>query len=885
MKRLLLATLSCVALASVLLSASSGPGTALPPPSTGGVAAVETALKKLSTNKRLLIIGAHPDDENTALLALVARGMGGEAAYLSLSRGEGGQNLIGEELGVGLGLIRSQELAAARRLDGARQYFTRAYDFGFSRSLEETQRLWPKREILKDAVRVIRRFRPQVVFATFTGTERDGHGQHQESGVIAREAFRAAGDPEAFPELAAEGLLPWKPTMLVRSNWFDDKFAIHLATGGVEPLTGRSYNQIAMASRSLHRSQEMGRLQPAGPSETGAIWEAGGAGPDTTDLFGGVDTRLPGIADGVVDPVRRRQVAERLGSVEKLVEAARARLAPERLSSVVPDLVAAVGNLRAAQSLLASASSEEPAAAAILDEKLAAGETALAAAAGVTIDALAEAETAAPGESFAVTVQLWNAGEQPTEVESVSLQSPDGWKVAAAPAPAAKTVAGGTLAEWKLLASVPAGAPPTLPYFLKKPLQGALYDWSDAPPAVRGEPFQPAPLSASVTVRIGGASIALRREVTYRFRNEEFGEIRHSLRAVPTLEVAVEPDLLVWPMAQKQSRSLEVTVTSNTNEPVSGRIETTMPSGWTAGAPQSFALAKRGARTSLEIAIAPPASPRSGQYEMPVAAVLPDGERFASAIRIIDYQHIRPTPMPKRCAVALTAVDLKLPRVTSVGYVRGAADRVPEALAAIGVPLHLLTGRELEHGDLSRYDAIVIGSRAYETEPALPAANSRILDYARAGGLVIVQYQQYPFVEGRLSPDTIEISRPHDRVTDETAKVTLLEPSHPIFKSPNAIVPGDWEGWVQERGLYFAHSWGPSFRPLLAMNDPGQPEQKGGLLVATVGKGHYVYTGLAFFRQLPAGVPGAYRLFANLLAWRAGRDDFILPESTQLVPR
>src|SRR5262249_42184449 len=361
MKKLLLAVCGSALLASALFSLSSGPGAELPPPSTGGLAALEPALQKLSTNKRILVVGAHPDDENTALLALVARGMGGEAAYLSLSRGEGGQNLIGDELGVGLGLIRSQELAAARRRDGARQYFTRAYDFGFSKSLSESLRLWPKPEILKDAVRIIRRFRPQVVFATFTGTDRDGHGQHQEAGVVAREAFRLAGDPQAFPELAGEGLAPWAPTTLVRSNWFDDTNAIRLETGGVDPLSGYSYNQIAMASRSLHRSQEMGRIQPAGPSQTGAIWEAGGDGGKTKDLFAAVDTRLAGIASGIPDTARRAQIQDSLESVQKSVESIQGRLSPDRIAGLVPDLSAVVGKLRAARQSLRAEIPEETA--------------------------------------------------------------------------------------------------------------------------------------------------------------------------------------------------------------------------------------------------------------------------------------------------------------------------------------------------------------------------------------------------------------------------------------------------------------------------------------------------------------------------------------------
>ncbi len=867
MKRILLAVALLAVCASVF-SLSSGPGTALPPPSTGGITAVQLALKKLTTNKRVLVVGAHPDDENTALLALVARGMGGEAAYLSLSRGEGGQNLIGEELGVGLGLIRSQELAAARRLDGARQYFTRAYDFGFSKSLDEALRFWPRQEILKDAVRVVRRFRPQVVFATFTGTPRDGHGQHQESGVIAREAFLAAGDPSAFPELAAEGLPPWKPTTLVRSNWFDNGSGIHLPTGDVDPLTGRSYNQIAMAGRSLHRSQNMGRLQPLGPSETGAFWEAGGEGEATHDLFAGVDTRLPGIADGIPDADRRARIRERLASVERLAETARTRLAPDRLAAAVADLSAALRDLRAARALVHGDAAEESAAAAILDEKIEAAETAAAAAAGVAADALADAETAAPGGAFTVTVSLWNAGQEPLVVESVSLTSPDGWTVGPPTVPAPAGLAPGALSEWKLTATVPAGAPPTVPYFLRKPLQGAVYDWSDVAAAVRGEPFQPPPLSADIAVRVGGERVVLRREVTVRFRDEEFGEIRHALRAVPAVEVAVEPDLVVWSTEQKERRSLHVTVVSRTRLAASGKVEVAGPPGWSGGAPLAFTLARNGDKSSFEIPISAPASARAGKYELSVRAVLDGGEQFSSSVRLIDYRHIRPTAMPRTSAVALSVVDLKLPRVKAIGYVRGASDRVPESLASVGLPIQLLGPGELEHGDLSRYDAIVIGSRAYETEPALVASNRRILDYVRNGGLVIVQYQQYPFIEGHYAPTDLEIARPHDRVTDETAPVKILDPAHPIFTRPNRIAAGDWEGWVQERGLYFAHTWAPSFTPLLAMNDPDQPEQRGALLVAGVGKGHYVYTGLAFFRQLPAGVPGAYRLFCNLLAWK-----------------
>jgi len=853
-----------VCLLAALRALAASPGTEIGPPSTGGLTALDPLLQKLTNNSRLIVVGAHPDDENTALLALVSRKLGGEAAYLSLSRGEGGQNLIGEDLGVGLGLIRTQELLAARRLDGARQYFTRAYDFGFTRSLDETWKLWPKEVLLEDAVRVLRRFRPQVVFATFTGTERDGHGQHQASGLIAREAFRAAGDPAAFPRLAEEGLAPWKPATLLRSNWFDRDAGFLLPTGDVEGLTGRSYQQIAMASRSLHRSQDMGRLQPPGPGQTGAIWVEGGAGADTKELFGGVDTRLRSIAAEIADPARRSQAEALLDSVEARARETRRALSPAALGDAAAPIASMLADLRSARTLAAPG---DGGAILLLDEKIGVAEAALAAAAGLALDAIANGETGSPGAPFEVTVSIWNAGREPVEVESVSLESSDGWAVAAAAA--GRAVSPGKLEEWKETASVPSLVAPTVPYFLTHPLAGALYDWKGAPSSTRGLPFQPPPLSAIAHVRIGSASIRLEREVTFRILDEAVGEIRHPLRAVPKLEVFADPALVVWPQSRFQPLPIQVTLTSNSADPLSGTVEVFAPPGWPKPRSVPFSLARKGDRALVEVPLTPGGRPGRGRFEVKVQAVA-DGARYATSIRLIDYEHIRPTPMPRESSIPLTALDLRLPALRAVGYVRGASDRVPEALAAVGVPIHVLSAADLDHGDFGRFDAIVIGSRAYETDPALAQANARLLDYVRAGGLVIVQYQQYPFIEGGFAPGKLEIAQPHDRVTDETARVTLLEAAHPIFTTPNTIGESDWEGWVQERGLYFAHTWDPMYTPLLAMADPGGPEQRGGLLVASVGKGRYVYTGLAFFRQLPAGVPGAYRLFANLLAWRPG---------------
>jgi LmbE family N-acetylglucosaminyl deacetylase len=852
------------ALAAVLAlgaaAAAPAPDNAYEPPRAGGLAALDANLARLATNKRLLIIAAHPDDESTSLLTLVVRRMGGEAAYLSLSRGEGGQNLIGPELGVGLGLIRTQELLAARRLDGGRQFFTRAYDFGFTRSIDETRVRWPREILQEDAARVIRRFRPQVLYSVFSGTERDGHGQHQTAGQVAREVLSLAGDPAAFPRLDAEGLKPWKPSALYRSNWGEREGSILMSTGDVDPISGRSYQQIAAASRSLHRSQDMGQIQPPGPADTGARWVEGGAGAQGRDIFDGVDTRLSSIAATIGDTERRARVAALLDRASAKAVEARRRASPGDLPASLPAVAAILQDLRAARALVAEV---DRAAADLLDEKLEIAESALADAALVTVDAISDRETAATGETLEASVSVWNAGAGAVEVESVALESADGWRGEGAAA--GRGVAAGKLETWTWKVTAP--AEPTIPYFLKRPLSGDLYDWSEVPLSVRGEPFQPPAVVAVTRLRVAGTPIVLRREVVYRFRDQAFGEIRRPVRAVPAIEVAVDPAMIPWPLASRTPRTLEVTVVSNSESPRRGTLHVGVPDGWPAPEPVAFSLARRGDRQDLAIVLRPPASLAAGPRPVSVYAEVEGNTRFASELAVIDYPHIAATAMPLAAEARIHAFDVRLPAGRRVGYVRGAADRVPEALRAVGIPVTLLEGRDLEIGDLSRFDVIVVGVRAYEVSPALLRANSRLREWVERGGTLIVQYQQYDFVAGAgYAPRKLEIARPHDRVTDESAPVTVLVPDHPALTTPNRIVGEDWSGWVQERGLYFARSWDPAYQALLATADPGGPEQRGVLLVAPVGKGTFVYTGLAFFRQLPAGVPGAYRLFANLLA-------------------
>ena len=805
---------------------------ALAPAGTGGIAALDRALRGLDQNRRVLVIGAHPDDEDTELLTLLSRGMGVDAAYLSLSRGEGGQNLIGSELGEGLGLLRTEELLAARGVDGAHQYFTRAFDFGFSKTLDEALRFWPRDTVLVDVLRVIRRFRPQVIVSIFSGTPRDGHGQHQEAGVVARAAFDLLRDST------------WGPRKLYREGRFDTAgTTVTLNSGALDPEAGESYHQLAMASRSMHRSQEMGRLQDIGASTSRLALLEDFTGAGGASLFAGIDTAL----------------APSLARYAALVDSARESLTPRNPARIVPLLAAALTELRASAPPAFRAAKE-----AVLEE-------ALASAAGVVADAVAGDAHAVPGEPLNVSAYLWGAaGNAP--LDTAVLEAPPGWEVGPGRAVAPPATRGFFSASARSVTtrmftvSVPADAPLTQPYYLERPLQGALYDWSGVPDSLKGEPLQPPPLFARIETTIAGVSVALRREVVWRHDDEAFGEVRRPLFVVPAVSVELAPAMMVWPAALGGERTVTVTLTNGRSGHTEGVLRLDAPVTWTASDAQVFTLDGENTHKSFTFTIRPPQGARPGRYV--VRAVATVGNRsFDRATELVDYPHIRPAAYVREAALRIELADLALPRLTRVGYVRGAADLVPEALRAVGVPVTLLSSDDIEKGDLSRFDVIVVGSRAYETTPALLTSNGRLLDYARAGGRLIVQYQQYAFVRGGYAPFPLTIANPHDRVTDETASVSVLEPSSALFKRPNAIGAGDWDGWVQERGLYFAHTWDAAYQPMLETGDAGE-RLRGGLLVARLGRGLYVYTGLAFFRQLPAGVTGAYRLFANLLALR-----------------
>lgn len=762
-------------------------------PGTGGAAGLDQARRYLAEGRRVLVIGAHPDDEDTELITILSRGMGVESAYLSLTRGEGGQNLIGGELGPALGVLRSEELLAARRIDGAHQFFTRAYDFGFSKTATEAFEFWPRDSLVKDVVRIIRRFRPDVIVSVWSGTPLDGHGHHQASGIVAREAFDAAQDDSRFPGLMSdEGLAPWRPLKFYRAyrakgpgQTFDG--------GGLDPAVGQSYHQIAARSRSQHRSQDMGQLQGPGPSSRRIVLEAVSEGLDLaadTSLFAGV-------------PARRFEGAQRRGEV-------------------------ALGD------------------------------------AGVVLDAYADDSEVVPGQTVTVTVLAWNTGSDTIRATMGSVAGVGFEDIATGtcgPTPA--LVAPGEVYRCTAMLRVEPAAAIGQPYYLVRPLERGQYVFA-GDPGRWGEPFN-APLTARFEVA-GAEGLAARvaREVTARSLDQGVGEIRRPVLIVPRVLMQVTPERLLW-RASLPSRTIRVQVEHLARDTTDAIVRLAVPAGWTEPAPVPVHFSRENEHRTIEFEVTRPAAVTNGAVRFHAQAIVgPDTLRLGGFR--IDYPHIQPHRLFRTADVEAIVAPVEFAGARRVGYVRGAADAIPEAIAAAGVAFRLLAPADLNGPILDSLDVLVIGPRAYELDPAVGRANPRLLAFARGGGTLIVQYQQYQYVSGAFAPYPITIARPHDRITDEHAPVRWLPGSEALASGPNRLTAADWDGWVQERGLYFAATWDSAWTPMLEMVDPGEAPVSGGLLVAPFGEGTVVYTGLSFFRELPAAVPGAWRLFANLLA-------------------
>jgi LmbE family N-acetylglucosaminyl deacetylase len=884
----------------------------------GGAVALGLLLRRLQTTASVLHTGAHPDDEDSALIARLARGDGARVAYLSLNRGEGGQNRIGAELFDALGIIRTEELLQARKLDGGEQFFTRSFDFGFTKTREETARRWNEREILEDMVRVIRRFRPLVVVSRWQGTPADGHGQHQFAGYLTPIAVRAAADPAAFPEQLAEGLRPWQARKFYVSHFGQAAAAgqgtagvVEIDTGRFDPLLGRSFYELAMEGRSQHKSQGEAALELRGAqtSRVRLVERAPSLAQTAAseqNIYDGIDTTLRGIirTAGLADD----KLSNDLERVESAARGALAQFNALDPRTIIAPLTAGLQHTQEARRTLARLQ-VSPDARAEADFLLARKEhefqEALRLAHGVRMDALADAETVARGDSFVVAVRVFAPDASAGRVAEVRLRAPETWRVEKLAQPATGETAFAARETAQAVAyfrvHVPADAEATQPYWLARSGQpptrrGDMYTWDKDDP--KTEPFAPPLLSGEVSMDLGASPQVVSAPVEYRYLDPVRGEVRRELNVVPELTVQVDPALIIMPLgARDRTQQVTLQLVNNVELPSSPQATATqataaqatgvagisLPDGWPQPAPAAFGFNAKGDRAALTFTLDAPRAVKAGTYRVGVAAQPIYHTRraqqaqplaFRRAQRVISYPHIQTHYYYTDAETTVRLFDLQVAPVR-VGYIMGSGDEVPEAIRRMNLNVTLLDETQLAVGDLSRFDTIVVGVRASQTRPDFVAHHSRLIEFARRGGALIVQYQRPDYAAKKLPPlpASMEVAsvRPGGsptiaRVVDELAPVRVLAPAHPAFNFPNRITAADWEGWVQERNLYNFTTFDPGYTPLLESHDAGEGEQNGGEVYARIGRGHYVYTSYAWFRQLPAGVPGAYRLFANLLS-------------------
>ena len=833
-----------------------------------GSAALGTLVDGLGVSARVLLIAAHPDDEDTALLAWFVHRQHADAAYLSLTRGDGGQNLIGDELGEALGVIRTEELLAARRLDGATQYFTRAYDFGFSKSAEETYTHWPKDSVLRDVVTVLRAYRPHIVVAIFSGTPRDGHGHHQVSGLLAREAYDAAADTVRFPRSVTAGHGAWTPTKLYLGPYQSrDRATVRFNVGEYDPVLGRSYYEIAMESRSQHKSQAFGRLQRRGTQLDWLMLEksslaATANGSAERSPFEGIDTTWARLRPSVAKA--SREAAAALDSLPAAAAAARASLDFRRPTTVVPAL-ARVHRLLAR---VREARLTDPDVEASVRSGLARVTRALLDATGIAVEATAGRAAVARGDSVPVEVTLYARGDVPVTVTGVRVEGPD-VSAAAILRDATASVQPDSSVMWR---GAVRGVRITQPWWLAHGRRGDVFDVPRTEVA-QAESERSTAAVARVSVSIDGTTVDATTPVVHRRADPVRGDVQRPLAVVPPVAVSLERTVEYARAGVPLQRVERVELRSALTTPTDVSVTLTAPGGLSSDGTKRVTI-PAGGTEAVEFAVR--GTPRPARGEMSVVAE-GNGERFRDGYTEIEYDHITPQRMYRDATVALQGVDVALVTNLRVAYIPGAGDNVAPMLAQLGVPVTIIEPGSVAATDFSSFTTVVVGTRAYESRPELMQHNGRLLEYARRGGTLVVQYGQYEMMQRGIMPYPITISRPHTRVTVEGSPVSIIDPEHLTLRRPNRIGPRDFEGWVQERALYMPSQFDSAYTAPLAMNDPGEPPSRGALLVTPYGRGLYVYTTMAFFRQLPAGVPGAARLFVNLLSARAAQPPRVVP--------
>lgn len=845
----------CISLLAALLVAGglAGPRPARGasrPPAVLNAAELRLAVQKLRVLGSVLYIAAHPDDENTALITYLSKGRLLRVGYLSMTRGSGGQNLLGTETGDALGVIRTQELLAARDVDGAEQYFTRALDFGFSKTAEETMGIWGRDRILSDVVWVIRNFRPDVIVTRFPTDTRGGHGHHQASAILAQEAFTAAADPKRFPE-QLRTVTPWRARRILWNVFRldpgprDSKLPalLTLDIGTFNPLLGQSYTEISAASRSMHKSQGFGAAERRGPAPN--YFELT-AGEPVQPENGGV----PDLLEGTATDWSRVPGGAKVDAI--LLEAERA-FDPDAPQRILPVLARA----RAAMRQLGS----DPWVALKTREL----DATIRSCAGLWLEAVAQQPSVLPGGSVPVTVSILNRSDAAVTLSAFDV--PYGARVRSAADSTAtlrdRPLLPNTPLEGTATVTLPARSDITHPFWLRERSDNGAYRVATPDLLLRAE--NPPALSVGFDLVVAGERIRYDVQVLYRWTDRVLGERYRPLEVAPPATLRFERAAYLF--ADESPKEVRLVAESSGGR-VTGSVRIDLPPGWRATpAETTVTITGPDAPAPLRFWVRPRGGPASSTPLTATASIGAKGWRDTRTRTVIDYPHIPVMTLFPPAEARLVRADVR--RVGSrVGYVMGSGDDVPSALEQMGYAVTLLSDDDIESAPLASYDAVVVGIRAYNTRPRLRAMQDHLLDYVSNGGTLVVQYNTVEdALRDKLGPYPFAISR--DRVTVENAPVRFTSPGSPILSAPNPIGPADFEGWVQERGLYFANPWDPKFEAPLSMNDPGEPPAGGSLLVARYGKGTYIYTGISWFRQLPAGVPGAYRLFANLVG--AGR--------------
>jgi LmbE family N-acetylglucosaminyl deacetylase len=873
-----------------------------PLPQETGAAGLNLMLRKLQTTGRLMQVTAHPDDEDGGMLTLEARGKGVSTLLMSLTRGEGGQNKLGSNLFDALGVLRTLELLAADRYYGVEQRFSRVADFGYSKTPEETFQKWQGHDIaLADIVRVIRTFRPDVLVARFSGTDRDGHGHHQASAILTKEAFRAAADPQRFPEQIKEGLEPWQPKKLYignvcgfAANTCDaTNYTLRLNTGTVDPVLGVSYIQFAMEGLRHQQSQGAANwtVEPGDRFTYYKLVDSVVNSPQEKDkdkdgheqsFFDGIDTTLPGLASRLgEDETNVPWLRPALIEIKTKIDDAAATADKNPSSAEAPlgdayGMIVRASNLLTGSAISANSKRDLQGRLQSLSHEI---EQAHALAQGVTVQVFVDAPVgsspedafmAVPGQSFDVTARLSSADGSAT-TNDMNLQLPKEWESKVL----SKEVSGKDMIT-RFRVHVSPTAQSTRPYWHRSdPETQAINIIDDA--SYQNLPFPPPPVRAFA--RLDNAPGRLSAVCMVKYKDGSGAISERPLAVAPAFSVMLDPAEQVIPAEGGPPSTVKVDVSTNLESTTSGQthaadpqtdggsLQVVAPDQWRVEpAEKQIQFHERGERQTADFTVQP-GKGTEGRKE--IRAALQSGPlHYDDGYSVVTREDLGTFYYYQPAVQRVSIVDVKVPKDLKIGYVMGAGDEIPTVLQQIGMNVTLIPAEKLGSEKLDQYQTIVLGIRAYDTQKNVVANNKRLLDFVQAGGRLVVQYNAAAadFNTGKFTPYAATLSRA--RVSVEEAPVAILDPANPIFHSPNEITQKDFAGWVQERGLYFMSQWDSNYTPLLESHDPGEGEQKGGLLIAHYGKGTYIYTGYAFFRQLPAGVPGAVRLFVNLIASR-----------------